>query len=55
MSARAKNPRSRAMSARAKSPAAATRPAPKARSGAENAPERSEWRRLGSAQGGIYR
>jgi len=31
-----------AMSARAKSPAAATRPAPKARSGAGDSPERSE-------------
>jgi hypothetical protein len=31
------------MSARAKSPAAATRPAPKARTGAGDGPERSEW------------
>ncbi|HYU02538.1 MAG TPA: Holliday junction branch migration DNA helicase RuvB, partial [Jatrophihabitantaceae bacterium] len=42
-----------AMSARAKSPAAATRPAPKARSGAEDPPERSERWRLGSADGGL--
>ncbi len=42
-----------AMSARAKSPAAATRPAPKARSGAAGPPERSERRERGSAPGGM--
>jgi holliday junction DNA helicase RuvB len=42
-----------AMSARAKSPAAATRPAPKARSGAADPPERSERWKRGSADGGI--
>jgi hypothetical protein len=41
-----------AMSARAKSPAAATRPAPKARGGAADPPERSERWRHGSANGG---
>jgi hypothetical protein len=33
-------------------PAAATRPAPKARSGAGDAPERSEWCRPGPAKAG---
>jgi Holliday junction DNA helicase RuvB len=42
-----------AMSARAKSPAAATRPAPKARSGAAVPPERSERWERGSAESGI--
>jgi N-methylhydantoinase B len=42
-----------AMSARAKSPAAAARPAPQARSGAAGPPERSERRERGSAHGGI--
>jgi len=41
------------MSARAKSPAAATRPAPQARSGAAGPPERSEWWGRGRAQGGL--
>jgi len=40
------------MSARATSPAAATRPAPKARSGATGPPERSEWWGRGTAHGG---
>ena len=42
-----------AMSACAKSPAAATRPAPKARSEAVDPPERSERWGRGSAQGGM--
>src|SRR6266536_3653846 len=41
------------MSARAKSPAAATRPAPEARSAAAGPPERSERWGRGSAHGGL--
>jgi hypothetical protein len=40
------------MSARAKSPAAATRPAPKARNGAVGPPERSERRGRGCVGAG---
>ena len=43
------------MSACAKSPAAAARPAPKARCGAAVAPERSEWCERGSARAGCYK
>ena len=51
--ASAGSPTTDAMSARAKSPPAATRPAPQARSGAADPPERSERWGRGSAQGGI--
>src|SRR6266511_1919987 len=47
------DPARAAMSARAKSPPAATRPAPKARSGAADPPERSERWERGPADGGI--